>query len=309
MKHLDEAALQTYVDGELSPANLKEAKGHLAVCADCAALLEETKAEALQVCALFNHENHLPVPSMRLKQRLDAAIAQTDAHSPRYAESVNAYPHSLLDRLSALFSAGFFAPSRVALAGCTVVAVICVGLFVALQRSQNDEQMASVKPPALNGTNTDAFPPWVYGLPQREETSAIVPIEPEPKPTPRVSENSVRASRSTVPQSQSFARPRVREERNAEAGGVLFPGEKSYLNAIASLTDVVESNSKGTLSPSLRAEYERNLAVVDQAITTTRTTAKRNPNDPDAAQFLFSAYQSKIELLNAVADQREIAQR
>ncbi len=308
MKHLDEATLQTYLDGELSSANLKEAKAHLAVCADCTALLEETKAEALQVCALFNQENHLPVPSSRLKQRLDAAIAQTDALPPRYAESVNPHPHSLLDRLSALFSVGFFAPSRVALAGCAVV-VIFVGLFVALQRSQNYEQTASVKPPTLNSTNTDAFPPWVYSLPQGEEPGAIIPIESEPKTTPRVPDNSVRVNRISVSQSQTFARPKVREERNAEAGSILLPGEKSYLSAIASLTDVVESNSKGALSPSLRAEYERNLAAVDQAITTTRTTAKRNPNDPDAAQFLFSAYQSKIELLNAVADQREIAQR
>jgi len=58
------------------------------------------------------------------------------------------------------------------------------------------------------------------------------------------------------------------------------------------------------MRPSLQAEYERNLALVDRAIATTRSAAKRNPNDPDAADFMFSAYQSKVDLLNTIADAR-----
>ena len=57
------------------------------------------------------------------------------------------------------------------------------------------------------------------------------------------------------------------------------------------------------MKPSLRAEYERNLAIVDQAIFSTRRTARSNPNDPDAAEFLYSSYQSKLDLLNTVAQQ------
>lgn len=296
MKHLDEAELQTYIDGELSPAYLKDAKQHFAICANCAARLEEIKAETLQVCALFTHENHSPVPSARLRQNLDAAIAQIDARPSRYAQSVNASPLSLSARLSALFSGDFFISSRAALAGFAV-AVICAAIFVALQRSQNDEPTASVKPPALS---SETF---------ADKPESTVPIDSEPELTLRVPDNIVKAKRNAVSHSQTFRHPKAQEDGNRKTTDNLLPGEVSYLNAIASLTDVVESNSRGTLSPSLRVEYERNLAVVNEAITTTRTTAKRNPNDSDAAQFLFSAYQSKIELLNAVADQREIAQR
>jgi hypothetical protein len=57
------------------------------------------------------------------------------------------------------------------------------------------------------------------------------------------------------------------------------------------------------MKPSLRAEYERNLAIVDQAIDSTRRAARRNPNDPDASEFLYSSYQSKLDLLSAVAEQ------
>jgi hypothetical protein len=58
------------------------------------------------------------------------------------------------------------------------------------------------------------------------------------------------------------------------------------------------------MRPGLQAEYERNLALVDRAIAETRSAAKSNPNDPDAAEFMFAAYQSKLDLLNQVADAR-----
>ena len=58
------------------------------------------------------------------------------------------------------------------------------------------------------------------------------------------------------------------------------------------------------MRPGLQAEYERNLALVDRAIAATRSAAKSNPNDPDAAEFMFAAYQSKLDLFNQVADAR-----
>lgn len=58
------------------------------------------------------------------------------------------------------------------------------------------------------------------------------------------------------------------------------------------------------MRPSLQVEYERNLAVVNQAIAATRSAAKSNPKDTDAADFMFAAYQSKVDLLNTIADAR-----
>src|SRR4029077_5068099 len=83
----------------------------------------------------------------------------------------------------------------------------------------------------------------------------------------------------------------------------LLPGERSYLKTIAALDTTIKSGNK-TMRPALQAEYERNLALVDRAIAATRSAAKRNPNDPDAADFMFSAYQSKVDLLNTIADAR-----
>jgi hypothetical protein len=60
------------------------------------------------------------------------------------------------------------------------------------------------------------------------------------------------------------------------------------------------------MSPATRAEYERNLRLVDNAIAATRGKAKRNPSDPDAAEFMFAAYQSKIDLLNTYSEQARV---
>jgi hypothetical protein len=83
----------------------------------------------------------------------------------------------------------------------------------------------------------------------------------------------------------------------------LLPGERSYLKTIAALDTTIKSGNE-TMRPALQAEYERNLALVDRAIAATRSAAKRNPNDPDAADFMFAAYQSKVDLLNTIADAR-----
>jgi hypothetical protein len=83
----------------------------------------------------------------------------------------------------------------------------------------------------------------------------------------------------------------------------LMPGERSYLQTIAKLDSTIQSNKK-SMRPALQVEYERNLAVVDRAIAATRSAAKSNPNDPDAADFMFAAYQSKVDLLNTIADAR-----
>src|SRR5262249_8849317 len=84
----------------------------------------------------------------------------------------------------------------------------------------------------------------------------------------------------------------------------LLPGEKSYLAQIARLDSAIKAESPNPMKPTLEAEYQRNLALVDRAIAATRSAAKNNPNDPDTAQFMFAAYQSKVDLLNQVADAR-----
>jgi len=119
-------------------------------------------------------------------------------------------------------------------------------------------------------------------------------------------------------------RTRVQETRDAESNAreaanapdaaiaattaePLLADEKTYLSSIASLTSAIEAEGAAGMTPTLRAEYERNLAVVNQAIVSSRVAARRNPQDTDAKEFLRAAYQNKVELLSAVADQTQLA--
>jgi hypothetical protein len=58
------------------------------------------------------------------------------------------------------------------------------------------------------------------------------------------------------------------------------------------------------LRPSLRVEYEYNLAVIDNAITTTRDVARRTPMIRKLRISCSRLIQSKIDLMNQVADAR-----
>src|SRR5438445_2186688 len=72
--------------------------------------------------------------------------------------------------------------------------------------------------------------------------------------------------------------------------------ESQYQKAFPKLNEAIKAQAP--LPPSLRVEYEYNLALIDNAIITTRQIARKNPQDPLATQFMLAAYQSKIDLMN-----------
>lgn len=78
--------------------------------------------------------------------------------------------------------------------------------------------------------------------------------------------------------------------------------ESQYQKAFPKLNEAIKAQAP--LPPSLRVEYEYNLALIDNDIITTRQIARTNPKDPLATQFMLAAYQSKIDLMNQFAQAR-----
>ena len=118
-----------------------------------------------------------------------------------------------------------------------------------------------------------------------------LPDAPKPSTTPKIVKDHPRKV--------------IRSDNPKVNANALLAGEKSYLNAIASLEKAIVEQSDLSMRPTLRAEYERNLAVVDKAIAETQKQARRNPKDQSAAQLLYASYQSKLDLLNAVSNQNQ----
>jgi anti-sigma factor RsiW len=72
--------------------------------------------------------------------------------------------------------------------------------------------------------------------------------------------------------------------------------DEHYVKAIAGLEQVVKSG-EGTLDPALAATLQKNLGVIDQAISESREAIKTQPNSQLAQTSLFEALRQKVALL------------
>lgn len=305
---LTEDVIQQFVDGELSKEHTEAVASHLAACDDCASLLDEVEQENALMAEAFAPELSLPVPTVALRERLGAAIAELEPRRELATETAGVRARNWF---SSLFGSLSFTPQQALGFGSLAVVLAFAAIFAVIQLRPRDEAKTTL------ADNRDARPQAAQSPQQIARSGGKVDeVTPAPAPTaPAPVREMVKydtAERGRTSRRQGTRVDKPRQPDAVQPGSTmpkLLPGEEGYLEAIASLSTVVEANKDYVLKPTVRADYERNLAVVDQAIATTRQQAKRNPNDRDAIEFMYTAYQNKIELLSAVADQTRIAAR
>ena len=278
---LDEGKLQSYFDGELPIEMMENVTSHLASCVTCAAAARELEEESAFVMSALAAEFESSVPTERLRERINEAV--------------------LGDRLAAAQStqkAGFFSGllnfgTQRTLGYASLAVVLAFAAIVGVVKMRT----STIAPPQVDQTTAQA------GNIQQPEKNAVAQASPKQvsTETPKAELPPREASRNFV--AVSYKKPAAISPAPTPAQVKLIPGERSYLQAIARLDSTIKSNKK-SMRPALQVEFERNLAVVDRAIQATRSAAKSNPNDPDAADFMFAAYQSKVDLLNTIADAR-----
>lgn len=300
----DEGIFQAYVDGELATDEAERVASHAAACATCAAALELAENELTLLATAFEPLTNLPVPSEHLRARMEAAIGElrSPANAPAAVSS-----RKFKSWLSSLVPSFSFAPRRVVGFASLLAVIAFAALFALLALRTREGQPLSAM---MSGPREQDLQPQMGSAPAVKETPAV------DKGTPATTGTEVEHARYRPPVSRNPRRagfstrtPRANVGSDAQAQvaeAKPLPGEESYLKSIASLSFVIRTNGENALKPSLRADYERNLALVNQAIDATRPTARRNPKDPDAAEFLYASYQSKIELLSAVAEQGQL---
>ena len=283
---LDEAKLQSYFDGELSLDMMESVTSHLASCVTCAAAARELEEESAFVMSALAAEFETSVPTERLRERIEAAVL---GERLAVAEATQ--------RTTGL--AGFFSGllnfgTQRTFGYASLAVVLAFGAIFAVVKLRTT--------PDENAINNSKASEYVAVAPSSQKvdqnssgsaTNGQADVVAPPKATGTGNKSIYRPVKS-----QQAAAPKP-----APVPVKLFPGERSYLQTIAKLDSTIKSNKKD-MRPSLQVEYERNLAVVDRAIAATRSAAKSNPSDPDAADFMFAAYQSKVDLLNTIADAR-----
>jgi len=304
---LEEGVLQSFVDNELSPEMMERVAAHLAACSKCAERLDEINSEMAIFSAALEPELALDVPTVRLRERIDAAIAEMNP------------PVQVTERKQGWSLTGWFAsfgelfkvsPQR-AIGFASLIAVVAfAAIFVAIRLNRPGS--------SDNGTQSIAE----NGKPKPGNTPAVTNPSPSPTEPDKTSGSEDKGDKPSIKRSTP-KKPRkevlvpqpdqLQQEELAGTGNSSkpatrdsskpLPGEANYLKAIDNLTTEIAASDATAMKPSLRAEYERNLAVVNQAIDSTRRVARTNPKNDDAVQFLYSSYQSKLDLLSTVAEQ------
>ncbi len=276
---LDEGRLQSYFDGELSREQMESATSHLAACPICAAAARQLESEISLLATALAPELEAVVPTERLRQRIDAAVAGLPPVN-RWSSVKTSFGW-----LTSLFA---FTPPR-ALAYASLAVVVTFGVVFGIIQNRQSVSQA----PIARSENPNS-PPVRTPVNHVEVAGKEVTEAPSP----------VAGSKAPLTPTVRLPKTRLPRDSQAVAQVKLIPGERSYLKTIAALDSTIKASNERPMRPALRAEYERNLAVVNRALAATRNAAKKNPDDPDAKEFLFDAYQSKVDLLNTVADAR-----
>ena len=264
---IDEGTLQAWFDGELAANEAANVTTHLNSCTQCAAAASTAEAESLILSEALGAEFAAPVPTERLRERIETAAAGLHRAT---ASQVSA------SRWRAI--AEFFAVRPLAYASVAAL-ILLAGVigFVYLKHK----------------------PSTVIAV--RKES----PVTPQESPQPeKLPDQIVTQAPPESPYiTAGYSPKRSRRIKPVEPDATsLKCQELQYRFAIARLNEAIKTQPP--MRPALQVEYTYNLAVIDNAIATTREAAKKNPKDPLANQFMLAAYQSKVDFMNQIADAR-----
>lgn len=262
-KCFDEGTLQAFLDNELSNDDSRRVAGHVADCDACAELLAVVEEETALVFGALEQEINTLVPTQRLWKKITEAIA---GERRGWMASIRA----LLAQVSM--------PTMAAFASIVLI-VAAFGFFLSNRPEPATVALGTRVPPTSIGP--------VQAAPRGDEVVERVTSAPE----------AIRAVRAGHVRSEPV---RVAADRDVAVRVRTIDGEAPYVQTIAKLERSVDDNKDALLSPSARFEYEKNLAVINDAIRRTRDEVRRDPKSDIARQVLFNSYQNKIDLLNSV---------
>ena len=285
----DEGTIQAFLDGELASDLLENVARHVAVCDGCAVLMAEAEEESAFAFSALEQEFNTLVPTQRLWTKIN--------------DSIGRERKSVWQTVFAFFKH----PTVGAFASLLVV----FGLFVAvlsLQKGETVKSVAEIIPdkqeviapifkPELATSQTspsdDLESPKIATVKQAKKDYSIVKTVLVKK------ENSPKINNQ--PNALNSA-----EDKGQRTNDNFLLGEESYIKTIATLEKTVNSRKDEVLKPSSRFAFEKDLAVVNDAIQRMKAEVKKNPKNEAAKNVLRASYQNKIDLLSSVTEKTEL---
>jgi anti-sigma factor RsiW len=303
-----EKIIPLYAGGDLGGKDESAVAAHLRSCDSCR-LLAEGYRRSQELLLSYEAPEFGSAFFDGIRSAVLEEHARTTAtkHLTLFQRARNFIRESLPD-------ARLFSPRVAGFATLLVAVALAFVFFNASTRRQPVESANAGKAlPGASATTSATNSPQ----PQEQQRAAL----PDSSPDPKRAETPLETGRTGTVEKTLAATVRPEARRRtiqlvARSGGTaehqpklfkdesLLPGEETYLDAISKLDRVIRERD-GTISSTLRAEYERNLTDVDRAIASTRKAALKHRNDPEMTDFMFAAYRGKVVLLSEVAKQTQ----
>ena len=284
-KCIDIGIIQAFLDGETAPALSLAVTSHMANCQNCAVLMADAEEESSFVFSALDREYNLLVPTQRLWNKINESLEVEKNHSPFW------------EKVRRSLSVFVVNPSIAVAASVLIVFTLFAAIWMMRSNTTESNTIAATGPTqpeqtvTITTTGSDYIPP-INGGPTEVRSSSRT--------------SRFRAAAVNADFRESNDRPRVQPLVYRETAPEYLPGEESYVKTIAGLKQNVDGEKDSVLPPSSRVAYERDMAVVDDAINKMKAVVRKNPKNQSAKQVLYSSYQDKIDLLNSVAQREEL---
>lgn len=310
-KCFDEGIIQAFLDGELGSKMIDKVTSHIALCDSCALAIAEAEQETEYAFAALEKEFDTLVPTQRLWTKINDSI-EYESNKRSIWQTLSEYLTNPMAAVCAslLIAFGLFAGivkfidsqtgefAMLEPVGMEVYDPFQDVVFVEPAPAIQDDADESI---ADNGKSNQTV--LVKNTPNNNRKYRVVNARYSDKGGVRKGNGKVNTIKK-----QPTQKPIPTDVDNSQfATQVAYlPGENTYMRTIETLEQKVNERKDYVLNASARFSYEKDLAVADDAINKMREEVKKNPKNIAAREVLRSAYQNKIDLLNAVSEKTEL---
>lgn len=300
MKCYDEITIQAFLDGEVAPALAENIACHITTCETCLMLVETVEQENSFVFETLDSEFNVPVPTEKIWANINAEIKETK-----------------ISWWQRLFSFKLFQEPSLMFAGGFLIFATIFGLYLNFKKDEVQQTPTFAKKDEVK-----------LAQPKPTEPEIISPtVSPEIKPTtPKIETASTQTKKRRVIEQPQFViekavyrpqieeknnlvinqKPKTKDQKTKTEQPQFIDGEETYVKTITTLAKNVEGDKLNNVRPTARINYEKNMAIVDDAIKKLRKQVRKNPKDETAKEILFASYQNKIDLLNSMTEKSEL---
>ncbi|MGB7069057.1 MAG: zf-HC2 domain-containing protein [Pyrinomonadaceae bacterium] len=288
--------IQAFLDGELNTNATAMVTNHLAACDACTQSLAEAEEQSAFVFAALEREFDTMVPTQRLWSKINETIAIERKSTPFWR------------RVWVFFAVQLKNPSIAATA--SILVIFSVLTLIWTKRSEApmsySPSIATTVQSPVSKSDVAAFaPPKSAGSPVIENVRSS-----DAEAMPKFVAATSRAQAVPVVERAIYRQSRPERVVNAPMVGgppsEYVQGEESYVDTIARMSQTVDVKKGNVMKPSQQITYERDMAVVNDAIKKMRNEVRRNPKSESALQVLYTSYQNKIDLMNSVSQREEL---